>query len=91
MYKIWFGLAFAAIVVNPASAQDYRKNLNECVKELGLEPVPGSYRIESDGGRLHRRAYYRSEAQVAVLNDCVTRKASLASKPSGNGRRRTAQ
>jgi len=32
MYKIWFGLAFAAIVVNPASAQDYRKNWIECAK-----------------------------------------------------------
>jgi len=40
MYKIWFGLAFAAIVVNPASAQDYHKNFAECVKELGLEARP---------------------------------------------------
>jgi hypothetical protein len=27
MRKIWFAAAFAAIVVNPASAQDYRKTL----------------------------------------------------------------
>jgi hypothetical protein len=41
MYKMWFGLAFAAMVVNPALAQDYRKNFAECVKELGLEPDTG--------------------------------------------------
>ena len=52
MYKIWFGLAFAAIVVNPASAQDYRKNFADCVKELGLEPDPGySHKLQSEGGR----------------------------------------
>ncbi len=34
MHKIRLGLDFAAIVVNPASAQDYRKNFAECVKEL---------------------------------------------------------
>jgi len=32
MYKIWFGLVFAVMVVNPASAQDYRKNVAERVK-----------------------------------------------------------
>jgi hypothetical protein len=32
MYKILFGLVFAAIVVNPASAQDYRQNVAERVK-----------------------------------------------------------
>ena len=32
MYKIWFGLAFAAIVFNPVSAQDHGKNWAECVK-----------------------------------------------------------
>ena len=35
MYKIWFGLVFAAIVVNPAPAQNYNKNWVECAKELG--------------------------------------------------------
>jgi hypothetical protein len=84
MYKIWFGLAFAAIVVNPASAQDYRKNLVECIKEVGLAPDPYTHKIQSDG-REHRKAYYHSQAQVAVLNDCVARKASLASKPSAKG------
>ena len=87
MYKFWFGLAFAAIVVSPASAQDYRKNWAECVKELGLEPDPSySHKIQSEGGRELRRFYFRSEAQAAVFNDCVARKASLASKPAGNVR-----
>ena len=81
MYKIWFGLAFAAIVVNPASAQDYRKNLAECVKEVGLDPDPYTHKVQSDG-RQHRSWYFRSEAQEAALNDCVARKASLAPKPS---------
>jgi len=86
MYKIWFGLAFAAIVVNPASAQDYRKNFADCVKELGLEPDPGySHKIQSEGGRELRKWYFRSEAQSAVFNDCVARKASLAPKPSAKG------
>jgi hypothetical protein len=34
MYKILFGLAFAAVIAKPALAQDYRKNFNECAKEL---------------------------------------------------------
>src|SRR5215467_13356971 len=85
MYKIWFGLAFAAIVVNSASAQDYRKNLTECIKEVGLAPDPYTHKIQSDD-RKHRRWYYHSEAQAAVLNDCVARKASLASKPSATGK-----
>ena len=91
MYKIWFGLVFAAVITTPAPAQDYRKNLAECVKELGLEPVPGTYKIQSDGGRLHRKVLYRSEAQVAVLNDCVTRKSSLVSKPSAKGQPRVSR
>jgi hypothetical protein len=87
MHKIWFGLVFAAIAVNPASAQDYRKNWAECVKELGLEPDPSyAHKIQSEGGRELRRWYFRSEAQAAVFNDCVARKASLTSKPAGNVR-----
>jgi hypothetical protein len=90
MYKIWFGLAFAAIVVNSASAQDYRKNLTECVKEVGLAPDPYTHKIQSDG-REHRKVYYHSEAQAAVLNDCAARKASLASKPSDSGKLRASR
>jgi hypothetical protein len=86
MYRIWFGLAFASIVVNPASAQDYRKNFAECVKELGLQPDPSySHKIQSEGGRVLRRWYFHSEAQAAVFNDCVARKASLAVKPGAKG------
>ena len=92
MYKIWCGLAFAAIVFNPVSAQDYHKNWAECVKELGLEPDPSySHKIQSEGGRELRRFYFRSEAQAAVFNDCVARKASLAPKPSANGQPRVSR
>jgi hypothetical protein len=85
MYKIWFGLAFAAIVFDPASAQDYRRNFAECVKELGLQPDPSyTHKIESTGRTL-RRWYFHSEAQAAVFNDCVARRASLAAKPGAKG------
>jgi hypothetical protein len=43
MRKIWFRLAFAAfaaIIAEPAPAQDHHKNFVECTKELGLQPDP---------------------------------------------------
>jgi hypothetical protein len=87
MHKIWFGLAFAALIARPAPAQDYQKNFVECTKELGLQPDAGyAQRVQSDaGGRVLRRWYFRSEAQQAVFNDCVARKASLARTPSAKG------
>jgi len=87
MHKIWLGLAFALIIANPTPAQDYQKNFLECVKELGLEPDVGyTHKLRSDaGGRELRGWYFRSEAQAAVFNDCVARKASLAAKPSTKG------
>jgi hypothetical protein len=86
-HKIWFGLAFAAIIATPALAQDYHKNFVECTKELGLRPDVGyAHRLQSDaGGRVLQRWYLQSEAQQAVFNDCVARKASLAAKPSAKG------
>jgi hypothetical protein len=87
MHKIWFGLAFVAIIAEPAMAQDYHKNFVECTKELGLRPDAGyTQKIQSEGGRTLRRWYFQSEAQAAVFNDCVARKASLAPKPSAKGR-----
>jgi predicted Rdx family selenoprotein len=87
MHKIWFGLAFAAIMANPALAQDYQKNFAECVKELGLHPDTGyAQKVQSEGGRVLHRWYFQSDAQAAAFNDCVARKASLAPKPSGKGR-----
>jgi hypothetical protein len=81
MRKICFLLALAAIVVNSASAQDYQKHFAECVKELGLQPDPSyTHKLQTDGRTL-RRWYFHSEAQAAVFNDCVARKASLAAKP----------
>jgi hypothetical protein len=85
MYKIWFGLAFAAIVANPAPAQDYRKNFAECVKELGLQPDPSyTHKLQTEG-RVIRRWYAHSDAQQALFNDCLARKASLAPKLSAKG------
>ena len=85
MYKILFGLAFAA--VKPALAQDYRKNFNECAKELGLFLDPSyTHSLQPDaGGRVLRRWYLHSEAQQAAFDDCVARKAALVSKPSAKG------
>ena len=93
MRLIWFGLAFAAIVVNPVFAQDYNRNLAECLKENGLQPDPSySQKLQSDPGhRVLRMWYPHSEAQFAVINDCVARKASLAPKPSAKRQRRVSR
>ena len=37
MYKIWFGLVFAAVITTQAPAQDYHRNWVECAKELGWQ------------------------------------------------------
>jgi hypothetical protein len=84
MRRVWFGLAFAAVIANPAPAQDYRRNFVECAKELGLYPDTG-YTHKLQDGKTLRRWYFRSEAQSAVFNDCVARKASLAPKPAAKG------
>jgi len=89
MYKIWFGLAFAAIVVNPASAQDYRKNWIECAKELGWQPDPLVRKLSD--GRTLTMWRWNNEAQQATFNDCVARKASLAPKPSAKGQPRVSR
>jgi len=88
MYKIWFGLAFAAIVVNPASAQDYRKNWIECAKELGWQPQ--QVHKLSNGNTLQMWTL-QNEAQQATFSDCVARKASLAPQPSAKGQPRVSR
>jgi hypothetical protein len=82
MHKIWFAVAFAVLMAKPASAQDYRRNFAECIKELGLQSNP-SYvqRLQSEPGRVLRGFQLQSEAQQAVLNDCAARKAGAARKP----------
>jgi hypothetical protein len=90
MYKILFGLALAIIIAQPAAAQDYRNNFAECMKELGLTPDP-SYNLKLQDGRSIRRWYFHSEAQQAVFNDCVARKASLAAKPAAKGASRVSR
>jgi hypothetical protein len=81
MRKILPGLVLAALIAQPAPAQDYRKNFVECARELGLNPdATATHKLQS-GGTL-RAWQLHSEAQQAAFNDCVTRKASLANKPS---------
>jgi hypothetical protein len=100
MYKILRGLALAAIIAQPAFAQDYHKNFVECARELGLNPdATSSHKLQS--GRTLQAWQLHSEAQQAVFNECVARKASVAasvattppksSKSSGKGTRRVSQ
>ena len=93
MHKIWFGVALAALIAGPAPAQDYNKNLAECLKESGLHPDPGqAQKLQSDSGRRELRIWYlHSEAQQATINDCIGRKASLARNPSARGKPRGSQ
>ena len=91
MRKIWFGLAFAAMLAEPAPAQDYSRNFVECTKELGLQADPNyPQRLQSDG-RVLRKWYLHSEAQQAAFSDCVARKANLARTPSAKGPPRVSQ
>jgi len=84
MHKIWFGVALAALIAEPAPAQDYNKNLIECLNEAGLHPDPSyAQKLQSDPAhRTLRMWYYQNEAQAAFINDCVIRKANLAHNPS---------
>jgi len=93
MRKIWFGLALAALSTGPTPAQDYNRNLLECLKENGLYPDPGyAQKVQSDPGhRVLRMWYLHNDAQAATINDCVTRKADLANSPSASRKRRASQ
>lgn len=76
MHKILFGLTFAAMMANPALAQDYRRNFHECAKEIGLNlDVSYGPKIQAEGGRQLRRYWLQTDAQQAALNDCLVRKA----------------
>ncbi|HLK81909.1 MAG TPA: hypothetical protein VKT99_10490 [Xanthobacteraceae bacterium] len=93
MRKIWFGAASVALMVSAASAQDYHKNFAECAKEVGLFFDPSyTHKLQGEtGGRVLQRWYFHSEAQAAVFNDCLARKASLATKPSAKGPQRVSR
>jgi hypothetical protein len=88
MNKIWFGLAFAAMITGPAPAQDYHKNFVAGTKELGLQADPGNPQKLSDG-RTSRRWYFHSETQQAAFNDCLSRKAGPGSSVAPRPRRPT--
>jgi len=77
VYKILFGLAFAAIVVNPASAQDYRKNFHECAKETGMWRDT-AYTHKLQDGRVAVRYRANGQAQQRAFHDCLARKGSSA-------------
>jgi hypothetical protein len=93
MHKIWFGAALAALIAGPAPAQNYDKNFVECLKEIGLHPDPGyAQKLQSDPAhRTLRMWYIHNEAQAAVINDCVTRKANLARNLSASRKPRAPQ
>lgn len=93
MPKIWFGVALAALIAGPTLAQDYNKNLVECLKEAGLHPDPGyAQKLQSDPThRTLRMWYLHNDAQAAFINDCVTRKANLAHNPSASRKSRARQ
>ncbi len=88
MYKIWFGLVFAVMVVNPAPAQNYHRNWVECAKELGWQL---DHTQKLSNGRSLQMWMWQNEAQQATFNDCVARKASLAPKSSAKGQPRVSR
>jgi hypothetical protein len=81
MPRTWLGLAFAALIAQSASAQDYRRNFVECTQELGLQADP-SYvqKLQSEPGRTTRRWFFHNENQQMAFNDCVARKASAGQR-----------
>jgi len=85
MHKIWFGLAVTAIVVNPASAQDYRKNFHECAKETGMWRDT-AYTHKLQDGRVAGRYRANGQAQQTAFHDCLARKASSARGAQGVSR-----
>jgi len=88
MHKIWLGIAFAALIAGSASAQDHSKYLNECAREAGLYP---DHAQKLQSGSTLSTYYIQHESQVASINDCVARKASLARNPSASRKPRTPQ
>jgi hypothetical protein len=86
MRKIWCRLAFAAfaaIIGEPALAQDHQKNFVECTKEFGLQLDPNAQKLQD--GRTLRTWYLHSETQEPAFSDCVARKANRPGKPSAKG------
>ncbi len=51
MHKIWFGVAFAALIAHPAAAQNDHKNFAECAKEVGLYlDTSYTHKLQADAG-----------------------------------------
>jgi hypothetical protein len=86
MRKIWFGpafVAFAAIIAEPAPAQDNHRSVVECAKELGLQLDPNAQRLQD--GRGLRRWYFHSEAQEGGIQRLCHPESESPSKPSAKG------
>jgi hypothetical protein len=77
MCKILFGLALAAVVVNPASAQDHRKNFHACAKETGMWRDT-AYTHKLQDGRVAVRYRANGQAQQTAFHDCLVRKGNSA-------------
>jgi hypothetical protein len=75
MYKIWLGLAFIAVIAQPALAQDYRKNFHACAKETGMWRDT-AYTHKLQNGRVAVRYRANGQAQQTAFHDCLARKAS---------------
>jgi len=90
MHKIWFGVAFAALIAHPATAQNDHKNFAECAKEVGLYlDTSYTHKLQADaGGRTLRRWYFRGEPQRMAFENCLLRKAKETPKPSAKGTQR---
>ena len=88
MHRIWFGVALAALIAGSAAAQDYSKYLVECAREAGLYP---DHAQKLQSGRTLNMYYARHDSQVALINDCAARKASLARNSSAGRKPRTPQ
>jgi hypothetical protein len=75
--RLWLGLAFAALIAQPASAQNYRRNFVKCTKELGLQADPSyALKLQSEPGRVTQRWFFRNEHHQMAFTDCIARKAS---------------
>jgi hypothetical protein len=61
-------------IAAPGPTQDHRRNLVECLREMGLTPDP-RYNLKLQSGQTSRTWILHNETQQMALNDCVSRKA----------------
>jgi hypothetical protein len=61
-------------IATSGPTQDHRRNLVECLKEMGLTPDP-RYNLKLQSGKTARRWILHNEAQQMALDNCIFRKA----------------